>query len=190
MLVEFEDGRRLAVAAGRDPDDRFDGAYDDDRSEAGELVRRDPRYAYEAYEFVFHGPGVHASRAAAMSRRAEGERRRTPCQRAGAARGRPRAGPARVRPDGRRSSLWGINRTDDFGEIVFNLVEAELMSKTDEERLEDFHDVFDFDKARRYRIQLDECGEIAVGRQASCDCLLFRGKWTHRTETASREFEC
>ena len=27
--------------------------------------------------------------------------------------------------------LWGINQTDDFGEIVFNLIDANLMSKTD-----------------------------------------------------------
>ena len=53
--------------------------------------------------------------------------------------------------------LWGIDRTDDFGEIVFNLVQAELMSKTAEDRREDFRDVFDLDEAlvRDYRIQLD-----------------------------------
>jgi uncharacterized repeat protein (TIGR04138 family) len=53
--------------------------------------------------------------------------------------------------------LWGIHKTDDFGEIVFSLIEAELMSKTDGDRREDFHDVFDLDEAlvRGYRIQLD-----------------------------------
>ena len=29
--------------------------------------------------------------------------------------------------------MWGITRTDDFGEIVFNLIDAELMSKTTED---------------------------------------------------------
>ncbi len=41
---------------------------------------------------------------------------------------------------------WGITRTDDFGEIVFNLVEAGLMGRTEQDSREDFHDVFNFDK--------------------------------------------
>ena len=55
-------------------------------------------------------------------------------------------------------SMWGIARTDDFGEIVFNLIEAELMSKTDEDSRDDFRDVYDLDEAlvHGFRIQLDE----------------------------------
>lgn len=40
---------------------------------------------------------------------------------------------------------WGIKTTDDFGNIVFNLVDAGLLSKTAEDRIEDFHDVYDLD---------------------------------------------
>lgn len=40
---------------------------------------------------------------------------------------------------------WGINATQDFGQIVFSLVDAKLMSKTEEDRLDDFTDVFDLD---------------------------------------------
>src|SRR6185436_20564505 len=52
--------------------------------------------------------------------------------------------------------MWGIRRTDDFGEIVFNLVAAGLMSKTDEDTREDFRNVFDLDEAlvQGFRIQL------------------------------------
>ena len=39
---------------------------------------------------------------------------------------------------------WGINATRDFGEIVFNLVKSNLMSKTDRDCIEDFTDVYDF----------------------------------------------
>ncbi|MXW79231.1 MAG: hypothetical protein F4Z57_09675 [Gemmatimonadetes bacterium] len=39
---------------------------------------------------------------------------------------------------------WGIEQTRDFGEIVFNLVDANLLRKTDEDRIEDFVDVYDF----------------------------------------------
>jgi len=57
--------------------------------------------------------------------------------------------------------LWGINRTDDFGEIVFNLVEANLMSKTAEDDRKDFHEVYDLDQAlvQDYRIELKEEAE-------------------------------
>ena len=40
---------------------------------------------------------------------------------------------------------WGVRTTDDFGAIVFNLVDAGLMFKTEEDRIEDFHAVYDFD---------------------------------------------
>ena len=54
--------------------------------------------------------------------------------------------------------LWGIEQTVDFGEIVFNLVEAKLMFKTDDDSLNDFRDVFDLDQAlvQSYQIQLGE----------------------------------
>ena len=39
---------------------------------------------------------------------------------------------------------WGIEQTRDFGEIVFNLVDANLLRKTAEDRIEDFVDVYDF----------------------------------------------
>ena len=44
-------------------------------------------------------------------------------------------------------SRWGVRRTDDFGRIVFAMVDAGLMRKTDEDRLEDFVGVYDFDEA-------------------------------------------
>jgi uncharacterized repeat protein (TIGR04138 family) len=42
---------------------------------------------------------------------------------------------------------WGIVRTNDFGRIVFAMVESKLMQKTDEDDIRDFHNVFDFIKA-------------------------------------------
>ena len=53
---------------------------------------------------------------------------------------------------------WGVQRTDDFGDIVFNLIEAELMSKTDEDSRADFHAVYDLDEAltRQYEIKLED----------------------------------
>ena len=42
---------------------------------------------------------------------------------------------------------WGVHGTEDFGKIVFELIEAGEMRKTDDDRLEDFVDVYDFHKA-------------------------------------------
>ena len=42
---------------------------------------------------------------------------------------------------------WGVTSTEDFGEIVFNLVENNLLAKTEEDSREDFGDGFDFDEA-------------------------------------------
>jgi len=41
---------------------------------------------------------------------------------------------------------WGVHKTVDFGNIVFKLIEIGQMKKTDQDRLEDFEDVFDFDR--------------------------------------------
>ncbi len=48
---------------------------------------------------------------------------------------------------------WGIESTEDIGRIVFLMVENDLLSKTEEDRLEDFRDAFDFETefVRKYR---------------------------------------
>jgi uncharacterized repeat protein (TIGR04138 family) len=44
-------------------------------------------------------------------------------------------------------NAWGIRRCSDFGDIVFNLIEYNVFSKTEKDRREDFSEVFDFDEA-------------------------------------------
>lgn len=44
-------------------------------------------------------------------------------------------------------ATWGIRRTDDIGEIVFNMIEIGQMRKTRADKREDFHGVYDFDEA-------------------------------------------
>jgi uncharacterized repeat protein (TIGR04138 family) len=41
---------------------------------------------------------------------------------------------------------WNIRTTDDFGRIVFALVDAGLMRKTDRDHFEDFQGVYDFEE--------------------------------------------
>jgi uncharacterized repeat protein (TIGR04138 family) len=44
---------------------------------------------------------------------------------------------------------WGIQRTEDVGEIVFNMVETGLLGKTDKDSRADFANGYDFDEAFR-----------------------------------------
>jgi len=39
---------------------------------------------------------------------------------------------------------WGIYRTEDFGNIVYNLIEAGILGRSEEDSVDDFKDVFDF----------------------------------------------
>lgn len=41
---------------------------------------------------------------------------------------------------------WGIHRTEDLGEIVFALVECGVLVKQEDDRREDFRNVFDFEE--------------------------------------------
>jgi uncharacterized repeat protein (TIGR04138 family) len=127
-----------------------------------ELVRRNPRYAYEAYEFVFA--------ALAHTQQLLGKEP-PPAEPSGEIEPHHHVS-GRELLEGIRDlalqefglmartvfHMWGIERTDDFGEIVFNLVENELMSKTDQDDRRDFQGVYDLDQVlvHDYRIQLNE----------------------------------
>ncbi|GAG33455.1 unnamed protein product [marine sediment metagenome] len=51
-------------------------------------------------------------------------------------------------------SNWGIHKTGDFGEIVFNLIGIGQMRKTPNDRIEDFSDVYDFDAAFKQEFRI------------------------------------
>ncbi len=126
-----------------------------------EVVRRDPRYSYEAYEFVFSAL-AHTQQALGRALDDAAGAEAEPSHHV--------SGPELLH--GIRElalqefglmarvvfRLWGVERTDDFGRIVFNLVEAQLMSKTDRDSLDDFRGVYDFDEAlvRDYHIRASE----------------------------------
>lgn len=123
-----------------------------------ELIHRDPRYAYEAYEFVFAALS-HTQEMLGQARsgkETEEENHVTGPQLLAGVRD------LALREYGLMARtvfrMWGINRTDDFGEIVFNLVEAGLMSKTAEDERRDFQAVYDLDDAltRDYRIDIPQ----------------------------------
>jgi uncharacterized repeat protein (TIGR04138 family) len=49
---------------------------------------------------------------------------------------------------------WGVYKTGDFGEIVFNLIRIGQMRKTKDDRREDFDDVFDFESGLTQSFQI------------------------------------
>jgi uncharacterized repeat protein (TIGR04138 family) len=42
---------------------------------------------------------------------------------------------------------WGIRSCEDIGNMVFNLISAGVFGKTDEDSIEDFKNVYDFEEA-------------------------------------------
>jgi uncharacterized repeat protein (TIGR04138 family) len=104
-----------------------------------EIVRGDPRYCAEAYEFVFEALDY------TLRRRGSGRKHVS--------------GPE-IMESARLLALeqfgflaravlnqWGVHRTDDFGDIVFHLIEADLLQKTANDRREDFAGLYDFVEA-------------------------------------------
>jgi len=55
-------------------------------------------------------------------------------------------------------AYWGINKTEDFGEIVYNMISKKILSKTGYDSKEDFKDVYDFKEVfdKGYRIELEK----------------------------------
>ena len=50
---------------------------------------------------------------------------------------------------------WGVRSTDDFGRIVFELIECGEMRKTDRDQLTDFFGVYDFDQSLVHDYRID-----------------------------------
>ncbi len=103
------------------------------------IVERDSRYAPEAYGFVFEALDFTLQRRGGARRHVSGEE---------------------ILESVRLLALeqfgylarhvlehWGVFSTADFGEIVFNLIEADLLQKTADDRKEDFVGLFSFDQA-------------------------------------------
>ena len=114
-----------------------------------ELLRRDKRYHFNAYVFVFEALR-HAQERMGMGTDYPGDNEEEPERHVT---GQELCEAMRQFAHQEYGYLakcvlndWGIESTGDFGEIVFNLIEIEQMRKTQHDRREDFEDVFDFDE--------------------------------------------
>ena len=123
-----------------------------------QLLNDDPRFRYDAYVFVFEGLNYAHSvlgmgketKSQALAEREEEEhleRHVTGQELCEALR------QLALKQYGYMAKTvlnsWGVYATGDFGEIVFNLIRIGHMRKTEGDRREDFHDVYDFDKVFR-----------------------------------------
>ena len=117
-----------------------------------ELLRRDRRYHRDAYFFVFEAlryaqEHMGLGQPSSASSEDEPERHVTGQQLCEAIRRYA------VQQYGlmAKSVLneWGVRSTGDFGEIVFNLIDIGQMRKTENDRREDFENVFNFDDGLR-----------------------------------------
>lgn len=112
-----------------------------------DLVRDDPRYPYEAYEFlceavsftqVMLGREPQEEDDPDTNYHISGEElTRGACELA-------------IQEFGMMAPvvfrLWNIRRTDDIGNIVYNLIQAQQLKQSDQDEIADFHDLFDLDK--------------------------------------------
>lgn len=119
-----------------------------------ELCRRDSRYPFEAYEFLFAALGYVQQEMKKSGKFKDGPSHITGQQLAEGCRD------FAIQEFGMMAGTvfksWNIRSTADIGEMVYNLIDCELMSKTDTDRKEDFHDVYDIDQAfsQRYSFML------------------------------------
>lgn len=113
--------------------------FTDDEARLAEVVRRQSLYRQGAYEFVRESV-VYASRVVfATGTHVSGGQLLEALRKLA----RERYGVMAREVFGH----WGIRATEDVGEIVFQLVDAGILSKTEEDSLDDFRDVFDLDVA-------------------------------------------
>lgn len=113
-----------------------------------EIVREDPRYAPEAYEFVCDAVTYTQERLGRVPLDEDAQDEEHHVCGAELVEG---ACELAIREFGMMApvvfKLWGIRKSDDVGEIVFNLIRANKLSKSDRDDLNDFRDLFPLEVA-------------------------------------------
>jgi uncharacterized repeat protein (TIGR04138 family) len=133
-----------------------------------EIVRHDPRYPVEAYQFVLDAL-THTQKS--LNRRTPSRESATELEKhiSGA---ELLAGVCELAKEefGFLAKVvfrqWGVLRTDDIGEIVFNMIETGLLSKTDRDSRDDFHNLFPLERALCEGLSI-EIGEMPRNKRGS-----------------------
>ena len=125
------------------------GEEREEEQKLAQILVRDDRYRREAYRFVQEGLEFTMQRRGRRGHVSGRElvlgMRDLACERFGLM--------ART-----VLSQWGVTSTSDFGELVFNLIEEDIMSKQDSDTRADFANIYDFEEAfeREMKIDLDD----------------------------------
>lgn len=110
-----------------------------------EIIKKDPRYASQAYQFVFEALdyttnmlGKNQHKTTEVDRHVTGKQLMEGIRKYA------------LKQFGFMAltvfEQWGINQDADFGNIVFNLVENGLMGKTETDSRDDFKNIYDLKK--------------------------------------------
>lgn len=111
-----------------------------------EIMKKDPRYPIQAYQFVFEALDYTTNMLGKNQQKTSDVDRHVTVK--------------QLMEGIRKYALkqfgfmaltvfeqWGIKQDEDFGNIVFNLVESGLMGKTETDSRDDFKNIYDFKKA-------------------------------------------
>lgn len=121
-----------------------------------ELIQDDPRYMYEAYDFVCETVTYTQERLGRLPR--DGRRDASEDHHVGGDELLQGACELAVKQFGMMAPvvfrLWGIHATDDIGELVFNLIKIERLSKSERDDRSDFRNRFDLQAALAKEFEL------------------------------------
>ena len=110
-----------------------------------EIVKKDPRYREEAYTFVREGLDYTVRELKELKEEDSLHVRGWELSKGIRDYAIREYGPVCLRV----LRHWGIQSSEDIGEIVYNMIDAQLLGKTAEDEKKDFQGVFDFERAFR-----------------------------------------
>jgi uncharacterized repeat protein (TIGR04138 family) len=123
-----------------------------------DIANKDPRYTVEAYIFVLEALD-HTRREFGLSGHVTGRQllegiKALSLQRYGAM-------------TKMVFEHWGVKNTLDFGNIVINMVNEHILSKTPEDSIDDFKDVYDFEDVfvKQYHPDIEKSNRNPRGRK-------------------------
>jgi len=123
-----------------------------------ELTRHDPRYVYEAYDFMCDAVEYTQEMLGRVPVEEDDPEMDYHITGEELVRGAVELG---ILEFGMMAPIvfrrWGVRQTDDIGHIVFNLIEANKLSRSDRDDIADFQNLFDLENALREGFVITTC---------------------------------
>lgn len=130
-----------------------------------EIIKKDPRYSMQAYQFVFEALdyttnmlGKNQQKTTDVDRHVTGKQLMEGIRKYA------------LKQFGFMAltvfDQWGIKQDEDFGNIVFNLVESGLMGKTETDSRDDFKNIYDLKKVFEEEFKFDGKYDIRLSLNA------------------------